>query len=301
MPRCRDSRVAESNRSAPVAGAHVSGICIFIVLIYPRKVRGREVHGPAPAQHVGDQRQDGGALDHHRRRQVGRDLDCRRSALPAPPVDRGEEVLAPRIVRRVPSPVRGTDTGDKIEAALEKADIEFIEENGGGPGARIRKRIHKKPSNLRGRHKARAVALLAIETRPGLDGHRGPISPQDGQRTGKGCVPRERWVRSVPCGARCTQLSARTPGSPLGEALVWRYYPSEGMGGASDPSDAWSERTRRKRKPSSFCSAKLNGNGGAGLGDFAALNDCRSSPSQEEQQRIETGTTRNHSRANCGT
>jgi hypothetical protein len=63
MPRCRDSRVAESNRSAPVAGAHVSGICIFIVLIYPRKVRGREVHGPAPAQHVGDQRQDGGALD----------------------------------------------------------------------------------------------------------------------------------------------------------------------------------------------------------------------------------------------
>ena len=38
-----------------------------------------------------------------------------------------------------------TDTGDKIEAALEKAGIEFIEENGGGPGVRIRKRIQRKP------------------------------------------------------------------------------------------------------------------------------------------------------------
>jgi predicted transcriptional regulator len=39
-----------------------------------------------------------------------------------------------------------TDTGDKIKAALEKAGIEFIDENGGGPGVRVRKRIHKKPS-----------------------------------------------------------------------------------------------------------------------------------------------------------
>jgi transcriptional regulator with XRE-family HTH domain len=39
-----------------------------------------------------------------------------------------------------------TDTGDKIEAALEKAGIEFIEENGGGPGVRLRKGVHKKPS-----------------------------------------------------------------------------------------------------------------------------------------------------------
>jgi transcriptional regulator with XRE-family HTH domain len=31
-----------------------------------------------------------------------------------------------------------TDTGDKIEAALEKAGIEFIDENGGGPGVRLR-------------------------------------------------------------------------------------------------------------------------------------------------------------------
>jgi transcriptional regulator with XRE-family HTH domain len=39
-----------------------------------------------------------------------------------------------------------TDTGDKIGAALEKAGIEFIDENGGGPGVRLRKRVHKKPS-----------------------------------------------------------------------------------------------------------------------------------------------------------
>ncbi len=38
------------------------------------------------------------------------------------------------------------DTGDKIEAALVKAGIEFIEENGGGPGVRLRNRIQSKPS-----------------------------------------------------------------------------------------------------------------------------------------------------------
>jgi DNA-binding XRE family transcriptional regulator len=32
------------------------------------------------------------------------------------------------------------DTGAKIEAALRKAGIEFIEENGGGAGVRLRKR-----------------------------------------------------------------------------------------------------------------------------------------------------------------
>jgi hypothetical protein len=39
-----------------------------------------------------------------------------------------------------------TDTGDKIEAALEKAGIEFIEENGGGPGVRLRKSGHPRAS-----------------------------------------------------------------------------------------------------------------------------------------------------------
>jgi hypothetical protein len=32
-------------------------------------------------------------------------------------------------------------TADKIRAALEKAGIEFIAENGGGPGVRLRKRF----------------------------------------------------------------------------------------------------------------------------------------------------------------
>jgi predicted transcriptional regulator len=38
-----------------------------------------------------------------------------------------------------------TETGAKIEAALEKAGIEFIDENGGGLGVRLRKRARKKP------------------------------------------------------------------------------------------------------------------------------------------------------------
>jgi transcriptional regulator with XRE-family HTH domain len=38
------------------------------------------------------------------------------------------------------------DTGEKIEAALVKAGIVFIEENGGGPGVRLRNRIQSSPS-----------------------------------------------------------------------------------------------------------------------------------------------------------
>jgi hypothetical protein len=37
-------------------------------------------------------------------------------------------------------------TGHKIKAALEKAGIEFIDENGGGPGVRLRKRQWGKKS-----------------------------------------------------------------------------------------------------------------------------------------------------------
>jgi hypothetical protein len=33
----------------------------------------------------------------------------------------------------------------KIHAALDASGVEFIDENGGGPGVRLRKRIHKKP------------------------------------------------------------------------------------------------------------------------------------------------------------
>jgi predicted transcriptional regulator len=36
------------------------------------------------------------------------------------------------------------ETGIKIRSALESAGIEFIDENGGGPGVRLRKRHQKK-------------------------------------------------------------------------------------------------------------------------------------------------------------
>jgi transcriptional regulator with XRE-family HTH domain len=35
-------------------------------------------------------------------------------------------------------------TGEKIQTALESAGIEFIDENGGGPGVRLRKRVSKR-------------------------------------------------------------------------------------------------------------------------------------------------------------
>ena len=38
------------------------------------------------------------------------------------------------------------ETGSKIRAALEIAGIEFIDENGGGPGVRLRKRLQNKGS-----------------------------------------------------------------------------------------------------------------------------------------------------------
>jgi predicted transcriptional regulator len=36
------------------------------------------------------------------------------------------------------------ETGVKIRSALESAGVEFIDENGGGPGVRLRKRHQKK-------------------------------------------------------------------------------------------------------------------------------------------------------------
>ena len=42
-------------------------------------------------------------------------------------------------------PLGGRDeTGAKIRAALESAGIEFIDENGGGPGVRLKKRQQKR-------------------------------------------------------------------------------------------------------------------------------------------------------------
>ena len=67
---------------------------------------GGEAHGPAPAQHVGHQCHRRGALDYHRRRQVGRDQDTSRFALSAPSFDGGKEILALRRERRAPSRLR---------------------------------------------------------------------------------------------------------------------------------------------------------------------------------------------------
>jgi len=39
-----------------------------------------------------------------------------------------------------------SETGEKIRLALEQAGIEFIEENGGGPGVRLRKSQRGKKS-----------------------------------------------------------------------------------------------------------------------------------------------------------
>jgi hypothetical protein len=36
------------------------------------------------------------------------------------------------------------DTGAKIHSALESAGVEFIDENGGGPGVRLRKRTMRR-------------------------------------------------------------------------------------------------------------------------------------------------------------
>jgi len=45
-------------------------------------------------------------------------------------------------------PLGGRDeTGIKIRSALEAAGIEFIDENGGGPGVRLRKRQRTKPKS----------------------------------------------------------------------------------------------------------------------------------------------------------
>src|SRR5262245_31756242 len=65
---------------------------------------GRKVHGPGPAQHVGHPLEDVGVVDHHRRRQVGRDHNPHGPALSERPGLGGEEVLALRALRRTAPP-----------------------------------------------------------------------------------------------------------------------------------------------------------------------------------------------------
>lgn len=55
---------------------------------------------------------------------------------------RASGVSIPTVKRleSVDGPIGGrADTGTKLQAALEAAGVEFIAENGGGPGVRLRK------------------------------------------------------------------------------------------------------------------------------------------------------------------
>jgi predicted transcriptional regulator len=57
-------------------------------------------------------------------------------------------ISEPTIARleSVNGPVAGRPkTADKLRGALEKAGIQFIDENGGGPGVRLCKQRQKKP------------------------------------------------------------------------------------------------------------------------------------------------------------
>src|SRR5262249_48281044 len=78
---------------------------VYAALVVFGGGRGRKTHAAAPAQYVGHERQGGGTLDHHRRRQMGGDQYPGRSALPAPPAHGREKILALRREWRAPSTV----------------------------------------------------------------------------------------------------------------------------------------------------------------------------------------------------
>jgi hypothetical protein len=75
-------------------------------------------------QYVGHGVQDGGAVDHYRRRQMGRDHHSRRSALPASIVDRREEVLALRGDGRDPH-LFGVELASAADRGGAVADMSF--------------------------------------------------------------------------------------------------------------------------------------------------------------------------------
>ena len=58
-----------------------------------------------------------------------------RAGLSLPTVKRVEADLGPRV---------SDEARNKLQRALEAAGVEFIDENGGGPGVRLRKRQRKK-------------------------------------------------------------------------------------------------------------------------------------------------------------
>jgi transcriptional regulator with XRE-family HTH domain len=58
-----------------------------------------------------------------------------RAGLSLPTIKRVEADLGPRV---------SDEARNKLQRALETAGVEFINENGGGPGVRLRKRRQKK-------------------------------------------------------------------------------------------------------------------------------------------------------------
>ena len=74
---------------------------------FSEEAGGGKVCAATPAQHVGGRGPDCGALDHYRRRQMGRDQGDGRSALSTPDCHSRAEVLALRRERRAPYPARG--------------------------------------------------------------------------------------------------------------------------------------------------------------------------------------------------
>jgi transcriptional regulator with XRE-family HTH domain len=58
-----------------------------------------------------------------------------RAGISLPTVKRVETELGPRV---------SDETRNKLQRALESAGVEFIRENGGGPGVRLRKRHQKR-------------------------------------------------------------------------------------------------------------------------------------------------------------
>ena len=73
---------------------------VHAALVVRRAGGGRKAHGPGPAQYVGHPCPVGGALDHHRRRQVGGNHHPDGSALSERPGRGREEILALRPVGR---------------------------------------------------------------------------------------------------------------------------------------------------------------------------------------------------------
>jgi transcriptional regulator with XRE-family HTH domain len=60
---------------------------------------------------------------------------AQRAGLSLPTVKRVESGTGPRV---------SDEAQNKLQRALESAGVEFIDENGGGPGVRLRKRQQKK-------------------------------------------------------------------------------------------------------------------------------------------------------------